>query len=69
MMKLNLISNNFIFKLFLTQHVLLRKGSDSPYAKWVQPKVDMVVVEFEAGTKINTKDLNYKLIKPLIWWE
>ena len=26
-------------------------------------------VEFEDGTKINTKDLDYKLIKPLIWWE
>jgi adenine-specific DNA-methyltransferase len=26
-------------------------------------------VEFEDGTKIDTKDLDYKLIKPLIWWE
>jgi hypothetical protein len=26
-------------------------------------------VEFEDGTKINTEDLDYKLIKPLIWWE
>ena len=26
-------------------------------------------VEFEDGMKINTKDLDYKLIKPLIWWE
>jgi len=26
-------------------------------------------VEFEDGTKIKTKDLDYKLIKPLIWWE
>ncbi|MEW6620377.1 MAG: hypothetical protein AB1422_13755 [bacterium] len=26
-------------------------------------------VEFEDGTKINTKDLDYKIIKPLIWWE
>jgi len=25
-------------------------------------------VEFEDGTKVNTKDLDYKLIKPLIWW-
>jgi hypothetical protein len=24
---------------------------------------------FEDGTKKNTKDLDYKLIKPLIWWE
>ena len=26
-------------------------------------------VEFEDGSVINTKDLDYKLIKPLIWWE
>ena len=26
-------------------------------------------VEFEDGTKIDTKVLDYKLIKPLIWWE
>lgn len=26
-------------------------------------------VEFADGTKINTRDLDYKLIKPLIWWE
>jgi len=25
-------------------------------------------VEFEDGTKINTKELDYKLIKPLTWW-
>ncbi len=28
-----------------------------------------VVVEFENGIKINTKDLDYKLIKSLISWE
>jgi hypothetical protein len=26
-------------------------------------------VEFEYGSIVNTKDLDYKLIKPLIWWE
>ncbi len=26
-------------------------------------------VEFEDGSKVNIKDLDYKLIKPLIWWE
>ena len=26
-------------------------------------------VEFEDGSVVNTKDLDYKLIKPLIWWE
>jgi len=36
--------------------------------KWIK-KVSDAEVEFEDGTKINTKDLDYKLIKPLIWWE
>ncbi len=36
--------------------------------KWIK-KVGDVEVEFEDGTKINTKGLDYKLIKPLIWWE
>lgn len=26
-------------------------------------------VEFEDGTKLNAKNLDYKLIKYLIWWE
>ncbi|MDI6735762.1 MAG: hypothetical protein QME42_06155 [bacterium] len=33
--------------------------------KWVK-KVSGEEVEFEDGTKINVKDLDYKLIKPLI---
>jgi len=36
--------------------------------KWIKEIRDGEV-EFEDGTKINTKDLDYKLIKPLIWWE
>jgi len=36
--------------------------------KWIK-KISKNEVEFEDGTKINTKDLDYKLIKPLIWWE
>ncbi len=36
--------------------------------KWIK-KIRADEVEFEDGTKINTKDLDYKLIKPLIWWE
>jgi len=36
--------------------------------KWIK-KVSDAEVEFEDGTKINTKDLDYKFIKPLIWWE
>jgi adenine specific DNA methylase Mod len=36
--------------------------------KWIK-KVSDGEVEFEDGTIINIKDLDYKLIKPLIWWE
>ncbi len=36
--------------------------------KWIK-KIGHSEVEFEDGTKINTKNLDYKLIKPLIWWE
>ncbi len=36
--------------------------------KWIKRILDGEV-EFTNGTKINTKDLDYKLIKPLIWWE
>ncbi len=31
-------------------------------------RISINEVEFEDGTKVNTKDLDYKLIKPLIWW-
>lgn len=36
--------------------------------KWIK-KIRDNEVEFEEGEKVNTKDLDYKLIKPLIWWE
>jgi adenine-specific DNA-methyltransferase len=36
--------------------------------KWIK-KIKENEVEFEDGTKINIKDLDYKIIKPLIWWE
>ena len=36
--------------------------------KWIK-KVRENEVEFEDGTIINTEDLDYKFIKPLIWWE
>ncbi|MDK2791604.1 MAG: adenine-specific DNA-methyltransferase [Deferribacteres bacterium] len=36
--------------------------------KWIKKSSDSEV-EFEDGVKINIKDLDYKLIKPLIWWE
>jgi len=36
--------------------------------KWIK-KIRENEVEFADGSVINTKDLEYKLIKPLIWWE
>jgi adenine-specific DNA-methyltransferase len=36
--------------------------------KWIK-KISDNEVEFEDGTKINTKDLDYKLIKHLVWLE
>ena len=36
--------------------------------KWIK-RINANEVEFEDGMKINTKNLDYKLIKPLIWWE
>jgi len=36
--------------------------------KWIR-KIKEDEVEFEDGSKVNIKDLDYKLIKPLIWWE
>lgn len=36
--------------------------------KWIKA-INDGEVEFTDGSKINTKELDYKLIKPLIWWE
>lgn len=36
--------------------------------KWIK-KIKKEEVEFEDGSIVNTKDLDYKLVKPLIWWE
>ncbi len=36
--------------------------------KWIKQIKENEVV-FEDGSKVNTKDLDYRLIKPLIWWE
>ena len=36
--------------------------------KWIK-KISPNYVEFENGEKVNIKDLDYKLIKNLIWWE
>ena len=36
--------------------------------KWIK-KIRENEVEFADGSIVNIKDLDYKLIKPLIWWE
>ncbi len=36
--------------------------------KWIK-KIKENEAEFQDGSKINIKDLDYKIIKPLIWWE
>jgi len=36
--------------------------------KWIK-RIKQDEVEFEDGSVVNIKDLDYKLIKPLIWWE
>ncbi|MEM0480952.1 MAG: site-specific DNA-methyltransferase [Candidatus Aenigmatarchaeota archaeon] len=36
--------------------------------KWIK-KITEDYVEFEDGEKVNIKDLDYRLVKPLIWWE
>ena len=38
------------------------------YGKWIK-KINSDYVEFEDREKINIKDLDYKLIKDLIWWK
>jgi len=35
--------------------------------RWVK-KITPDYVEFENGEQINLKNLDYKVIKPLIWW-
>ncbi|MDD5689481.1 MAG: hypothetical protein PHQ76_04285 [Caldisericia bacterium] len=35
--------------------------------RWIK-KITPDYVEFEDGEQINLKDLDYKVIKPLIWW-
>ena len=47
----------------------LKEGNNTPSFQDTPLKEGNYEIEFEDGTKINTKDLDYKLIKPLIWWE
>lgn len=35
--------------------------------KWIK-KITPDFVEFDDGEKVDIKELDYKIIKPLIWW-
>ena len=35
--------------------------------KWIK-KITPDYVEFEDGERVNIKELDYEVIKPLIWW-
>lgn len=35
--------------------------------KWIK-RIAADIVEFEDGEKVDMKNLDYRLIKPLIWW-
>ncbi|GIV45308.1 MAG: hypothetical protein KatS3mg036_0126 [Ignavibacterium sp.] len=52
----------------LYENIDIAETLSNLYGKWIK-RISDEEVEFEDGTKINIKDLDYKLIKPLIWWE
>jgi len=52
----------------LYQNIDIAETLSNLTGKWIK-KISDSEVEFEDGVKINIKDLDYKLIKPLIWWE
>ena len=52
----------------LYQNIDIAETLSNLTGKWIK-KISDSEVEFEDGTKIDIKDLDYRLIKPLIWWE
>ncbi len=52
----------------LYQNIDIAETLSNLTGNWIK-RIKEDEVEFEEGTKINTKNLDYKLIKPLIWWE
>jgi len=52
----------------LYQNIDIAETFSNLLGKWIK-KVGKDYVEFEDGEKIGIKNLDYKLIKPLIWWE
>ncbi len=51
----------------LYQNIDIAETLSNLLGKWIK-KVGKDYVEFEDEEKINIKDLDYKIIKPLIWW-
>jgi adenine specific DNA methylase Mod len=51
----------------LYQNIHIAETLSNLLGKWIK-KITPNYVEFEDGERINTKELDYKLIKPLIWW-
>ncbi len=54
-----------LFKLY--QNIDIPETLSNLLGKWIK-KINHDEVEFEDREKVNIKDLNYRLIKPLIWW-
>jgi len=52
----------------LYKHIDIAETLSNLTGKWIK-KIRENEVEFADGSIVNTKDLDYKLIKPLIWWE
>ena len=48
-------------------YVVDRETLSNLLGKWIK-RITENEVEFEDGEKINIKNSDYKLIKPLIWW-
>ncbi|MEA2065597.1 MAG: DNA methyltransferase [Thermotogota bacterium] len=51
----------------LYEHIDVPETLSNLCGKWIK-KIAPTLVEFEDGEIIDTENLDYKLIKPLIWW-
>ena len=51
----------------LYQNIHIAETLSNLLGKWIK-KITPNYVEFDDGERINTKELDYRLIKPLIWW-
>lgn len=51
----------------LYQNIDIPETLSNQLGKWIR-RITVDEVEFEDGEKISIKDLDYKLIKTLIWW-